>query len=441
MNNLNIEEWMSFWSENATLFFVKRLSANDTDRSQSHQVGVYLPKDAIFGAYSELHREDELNPKVKVKLRIDSYDHEREVVITWYNNKYHQNTDAKQPGEKRRKKKSRNEVRMTNLGGADSPLQNPDNAGSLVVFAFGSTIFGDAIRRFCHAWICGNLGEESYVEDAIGPVDPGKTVHWYSDSRAVARFDVSETVSRAASFPCNLSANEIEENWGLKFPSGLDIATMAIQAKPFPKNANVFQKKASGLSVLDKLLMARLDCEFGIFRSFEEAIELEAVKRGFISLEAFLSKAKTVVQRRKARAGRSLELHLKQIFLECGLVEGEHFSHQPESELGKKPDFLFPSESAYKNPSYPENQLTMLAAKTTCKDRWRQILNEADKIPNKHLFTLEYTISVKQINEMLDSRVILVIPEELHKKAKRQIQPYLMTLQQFILFVKNRSPF
>ena len=30
----------------------------------------------------------------------------------------------------------------------------------------------------------------------------------------------------------------------------------------------------------------------------------------------------------------------------------------------------------------------MLAVKTTCKDRWRQILNEADKIHQVHLFTL-----------------------------------------------------
>ncbi len=29
----------------------------------------------------------------------------------------------------------------------------------------------------------------------------------------------------------------------------------------------------------------------------------------------------------------------------------------------------------------------MLAVKTTCKDRWRQILNEADKIHQVHLFT------------------------------------------------------
>lgn len=30
----------------------------------------------------------------------------------------------------------------------------------------------------------------------------------------------------------------------------------------------------------------------------------------------------------------------------------------------------------------------MLAAKTSTKDRWRQVLDEAGRIPDKHLFTI-----------------------------------------------------
>ena len=42
----------------------------------------------------------------------------------------------------------------------------------------------------------------------------------------------------------------------------------------------------------------------------------------------------------------------------------------------------------------------MLAVKSTCKDRWRQILAEADRLPVKHLLTLEPGISVAQTDEM-----------------------------------------
>ena len=42
----------------------------------------------------------------------------------------------------------------------------------------------------------------------------------------------------------------------------------------------------------------------------------------------------------------------------------------------------------------------MLAAKTSCKDRWRQVLAEADRIRTKHLLTLEPAISKIQTAEM-----------------------------------------
>jgi len=47
---------------------------------------------------------------------------------------------------------------------------------------------------------------------------------------------------------------------------------------------------------------------------------------------------------------------------------------------------------------------------TTCKDRWRQVINEADRIPEKHLFTLQPTISKNQLREMTDEKVHLVVP-------------------------------
>lgn len=36
----------------------------------------------------------------------------------------------------------------------------------------------------------------------------------------------------------------------------------------------------------------------------------------------------------------------------------------------------------------------MLGAKTTIKERWRQVLEEANRIERKHLITLEPAVSV-----------------------------------------------
>ena len=59
----------------------------------------------------------------------------------------------------------------------------------------------------------------------------------------------------------------------------------------------------------------------------------------------------------------------------------------------------------------------MLAAKTTCKDRWRQILNEAARIDVKHLLTVQEGVSSPQFREMKEEGVRLVVPKTLHKRA------------------------
>jgi hypothetical protein len=74
----------------------------------------------------------------------------------------------------------------------------------------------------------------------------------------------------------------------------------------------------------------------------------------------------------------------------------------------------------------------MLAVKTTCKDRWRQILNEADRIKQKHLLTLQEGISEAQFKEMTQAGVQLVIPVPLMKSYSKKIQPHLQTLESFI---------
>lgn len=144
------------------------------------------------------------------------------------------------------------------------------------------------------------------------------------------------------------------------------------------------------------------------------------------------SEPQTILQRRKARSGRSLELHTREIFLEEGLIEDTHFAHQPVSEQGKTPDFLFPSTTAYRDPTFPPEQLRMLAVKTTCKDRWRQILNEADRIPGKHLLTLQEGVSETQFGEMTNAGVRLVVPLGLTDKFPKSVQPHLQSLESFI---------
>ena len=59
------------------------------------------------------------------------------------------------------------------------------------------------------------------------------------------------------------------------------------------------------------------------------------------------------------------------------------------------------------------DKLCTLAVKTTCKDCWRQILNEADRLRdvNKYLCTLQQGICSAQMDEMQEEKVVLVVPK------------------------------
>jgi len=74
----------------------------------------------------------------------------------------------------------------------------------------------------------------------------------------------------------------------------------------------------------------------------------------------------------------------------------------------------------------------MLAAKTTCKNRWRQIINEADRIATKHLLTLQEGVSEGQFREMTEAGVRLVVPAGLHRAFPESVKPHLITLESFI---------
>ncbi|MEJ1958214.1 MAG: type II restriction endonuclease [Nitrosomonadales bacterium] len=76
------------------------------------------------------------------------------------------------------------------------------------------------------------------------------------------------------------------------------------------------------------------------------------------------------------------------------------YSRTAITENKSKPDFIFPGQTEYHNPAFNPLNLTMLGVKSTCKDRWRQVLAEADRIKRKHLLTLEAAISTNQTDEM-----------------------------------------
>jgi hypothetical protein len=406
-----IDEWIPEYTVDGKLWCAKRLSGNDTLANGSHQAGPYIPKQILFFYIPELEDENRLNPDAKVRVNVDSHDEIHQARAIWYNNKLFG--------------KTRNEARMTGFGGSSSSLLDPENTGALAVFIFTDPASMDSDSEpSCHVWICGTPEEEAVLEDIVGPVEPKEIVLWSRDNSA-QKF--TRSIRSRKSTPCWLAKGKIPDEWLESLPDGNSIIRKTLELRP-----------GNNLDV-DKRLLERRKCEFDLFRSVEEAFYSDRISAGFDNVDSFIKLANTVLQSRKARSGKSLEYHTLEILREEGFKEGVDFQHNAVIENGKRPDFIFPSASAYEDGSLPDSRFRMLGAKTTCRDRWRQVLNEASRIKTKHLLTLQEGVSESQFAEMKNAGLKLVVPLSLHRSFPKSIKSELLSLSDFLVELRTLS--
>ena len=186
----------------------------------------------------------------------------------------------------------------------------------------------------------------------------------------------------------------------------------------------------------DAALMAWMEREEILFRTMEKHIIGERLSDGFDGdVDGFISFSLSVQNRRKSRAGLALENHLEILFQECGIL----YSRTPKTEHKSRPDYIFPGQEQYQSTTFDASLLTMLGVKSSCKDRWRQVLAEADKIPRKHLLTLEAAISKNQTDEMSAKKLQLVVPSKLHNTYSIQQQSWLMDVASFTELVLSKQ--
>ena len=68
-----------------------------------------------------------------------------------------------------------------------------------------------------------------------------------------------------------------------------------------------------------------------------------------------------------------------------------------------------------------------------------QVLNEADRVEDKYLFTLQQGISSNQLREMLDYRIHLVVPHKYLTSFPIEYRNRISDLSAFIEMVKARQ--
>lgn len=222
---------------------------------------------------------------------------------------------------------------------------------------------------------------------------------------------------------------EMLSRFGGKFPTTFEFSSFAREKVG---DFDAYDNRA------DDVLSTWMQKEESLFRTLERHIVGQRLDDGFSGdsrVDDFISYSLSVQNRRKSRAGSALENHLSFLFERLNIK----FSRTPQTEGHSKPDFLFPGIEEYQNPLFPARSLTMLGVKTTCKDRWRQILAEADRIEEKHLFTLQSGISQNQTDEMDAHKVQLVIPRQIHSSFSLAQQGRLMNLDDFVGLVRERQ--
>lgn len=125
----------------------------------------------------------------------------------------------------------------------------------------------------------------------------------------------------------------------------------------------------------------------------------------FPKIDAMLLSA---AQQRKSRAGYSFEHHIEAMMIDGGVP----FEKQVVIEARKRPDFILPSKALYDDAERTNREALVLSAKTTLRERWKQVGQEM-KNCDLYLATVDENIAANAIEDMASQGIVLVVPESL----------------------------
>lgn len=362
-------------------FFFKYISANDTGTTGAHQAGFYMPKD-IWPLFFKKPGQKGENKDSWVKIRWSNRI-ETDSRFIWYG------------------KGTRSEYRLTN----GFTFLEDENVGDILILIKKEEVFFNAYL----------LNTEDQIDAFLGA------------------FNLSPNDAYKLQIPSKKYESDSSDLF-IEWIASLEVDFP--ESKIISAKAREFADRALNRSSInyDNVLLSWIDTEYSLFKYIENDRYKDYIKKPFDSVESLVMIANSILNRRKSRAGHSLENHLSYIFDENNIP----YSAQAVTEQNKKPDFIFPDIELYRSITFPGDEMTFLAVKTTCKDRWRQILNEADKIKVKYLFTLQQGISSKQLDEMDKYNVKLVVPEKYRKDYPKDFMPKIMNLHGYIEYLKQK---
>ncbi|MEA5669660.1 type II restriction endonuclease [Stenotrophomonas sp. MH1] len=423
--NSEESEWelIEHWASRSTKLFLKKLSRNDTswaDDKGKHQAGIYIPR---------LIRESDYFPPL-IAREDKPHIFQASCITFW-----------PQTGERR-----------------ISGMRHYSNKGPETHL---TVVPHDLFRDLSPAsWLIGGKLLEP-VSDALywfividSTSQDAELLETSLDIKADFHHELIEpsALLAAGAFEKDVSAELIEQIDAAARQGTLSKLLASVATLPSPsrlaeeaqslylaaermRSLNPYDMEAPG----DAVMRISRDHEYRIFKRHElrrRAVEVysaltkhpdltTSVVRGFPDLDRIFLSAS---QQRKTRAGRSFEYHLATL-LKAGNVRFEE-----QAILGgRRPDFVLPDKHSVQLKSERSyNEAAILSAKTTLRERWKQVTHERFNCAI-FLATVDDRVSSQALDEMQTADIALVVPESLKtsKEAAYAGHPNVISFKDF----------
>lgn len=384
-------------------FFVKKLSRNDTswaDDSRKHQAGFYIPRPIRdSGFFPPLQPDNPDKPHIFHAACRVLWPQTGETTVSHMRHFSNKGTE-------------------THFTGLVKPLFRSLAPASLLLIGKFKEPVSD-----CRYWIVvlDSITEEAELLETVLDVEADFHFGLFHPSafEKAAQLDRDETTELIERLQAALRGGTLPQLLTdfAKIPDPAAIAMSARQEwleKHHIAEINPWEVEAPG----DAIMEISRDIEYRIFRRFElrrraaEVVGILAgetdlvtrVVRGFAELDAvFLSAS----QQRKTRAGRSFEQHIA-----ATLTAGRIRFIEQAVTGGRRPDFVLPDVKELKSKRRSRAGALVLAAKTTLRERWKQVSSERLNC-DVFLATVDDRVPATSIKEMTDAGIRLVVPESL----------------------------
>lgn len=410
---------------------VKKLSNNDRDWarfSNKHQAGVYIPHEQRDGGFF---------PALEVKVRDDpDADEIRERFFT---------TIWPQLGNEEKQSRL---VHYTSKGQETHLTRLPKDAfAELLPASF--LIMGRIERDGQYGYECLCIDSASEEADLLAEMldlEPDFLIGVYAPAQLK-----DQERERILDF-----AEQVISAWlaGQIDIFARDNAAMPVTAE-LARMAREFYLKNNGIAQINPFEMAApgdalreisRSIEWDMFRDFqrrERSVDLirtilgdkprdvtvaEVIRALIDQFQAVDALMLSASQQRKSRAGYSYEHHIEAMLAGGGIP----FEKQVIIASRKRPDFILPSLAMFNSTEEHAHPALILSAKTTLRERWKQVEREKGK-QELFLTTVDENVAGNAIEDMASFGVYLVIPESLKvsKVSEYEGQKNVLSFKEF----------